>query len=266
MQAELSWLNALSVLSTSRPPRIQMSAHLSFRRHKSPNSPHYLPFTFHLSIQASVPSPSIMPKIPSDLLDAQRLLFTSLLPAPLLPEAYSKHDYTTTLPFFYEILQPSPPFDLEREDEQATQSPSLKPTLMPFQRRSVKWLLGREAAKLVGSKIAEKFKDETTAGEKGTEIWWEEVRLPLRKAPSLGWEKEGEEWIAEEGSERVLYWNRLTGGLVEEASDIENDEWDIDLRDVNGGMLCEEMGQSCHSARSSQVYLHQSSLGCRVYL
>ena len=86
--------------------------------------------------------------------DAQRRLLTDILPAPADPAAYATHGGHTTIPFFFETLQPAPESgnDEAARAELATllHPPGLELELLPFQARTVRWLLEREGVRLAG--------------------------------------------------------------------------------------------------------------------
>ncbi|KAJ7743179.1 SNF2 family N-terminal domain-containing protein [Mycena metata] len=106
----------------------------------------YFPFTLQVQLTVSL-TPSIYEplrvprtRVGSPLEDAQRRLLEFLYPdTALLPDS----DAVTNIPFFYSILGPAPHLQHPTADH-AMQPEALLPTLLPFQRRSVAWLLDRE--------------------------------------------------------------------------------------------------------------------------
>lgn len=234
------------MLSAFSASRVHVAATLQLRPTLSRSST-LLPFEILLNLRVYLPMSSLSTAnpCPVELLDCQRLLFTTLLPPLADPAPYARHGRQTTLPFFYESLLSAAPFE-EGEADEAVQSLLLEPTLLGFQRRSVRFLLGREGAKVTAYSIIEKEPDETYK-DRGLEVWWEKVHLPLIEAPPIGRVIETG-WNLVDKRATVVWWNRLTGGLVGEESEINRDPYDIDLRRIKGGMLCEEMGASIWSS------------------
>jgi E3 ubiquitin-protein ligase SHPRH len=92
----------------------------------------------------------------------------------------------TNIPFFYSILGPAPHVQNPAADN-AMQPQMLLPTLLPFQRRSVAWLLDREGKMVTpNGQVVEKPAD------RGNFSFWERI---------------------EEGN-RVFFMHRLTGNLA----------------------------------------------------
>ncbi|TFK67239.1 hypothetical protein BDN72DRAFT_843332 [Pluteus cervinus] len=134
--------------------------------------------------------------------DARRRLldyaYTSHLPRPL------SHEGATNIPFFYSILEPAPVIESKREE--TAQPPDLRAKLLPFQRRSVAWLLEREGK---------------TLSADGSVV-------PLTSSTDYSfWEK------IEEGN-YVWYYNRLSGVLSQDAP--------VEPSPALGGILAEEPG------------------------
>ncbi|KAG6889213.1 hypothetical protein C0995_002673 [Termitomyces sp. Mi166 len=106
-----------------------------------------LPFKLEIEVNVSFKLPTIFEALPwnrgklVEVEDAQRRLLTYLYPSDALPP--ESYDGATSIPFFYSILRPAPQLTTPYI-QQAMQPAELQPTLLPFQRRSVGWLLGRE--------------------------------------------------------------------------------------------------------------------------
>ncbi|KAJ7180438.1 SNF2 family N-terminal domain-containing protein [Mycena filopes] len=168
----------------------------------------YFPFTLQIQLTVSL-TPTIYEPLrvprtraPSILENYQRRLLEFLYPDPALthdPEA------VTNIPFFYSILGPAPHLQHPAADL-GMQPESLLPTLLPFQRRSVAWLLGREGKMITpNGEIVDKPANETAF------TFWERI---------------------EEGNE-FFFMNRLTGNLLPTAP----------IEDVAlGAILAEEPG------------------------
>ncbi|KAF5378608.1 hypothetical protein D9615_007143 [Tricholomella constricta] len=112
-------------------------------------SQHELPFQLQVEANVSLRFPNISEPFPrpdkkkksSEVEDAQRRLLEYLYPSnAITPESF---DGSTNISFFYSILRPAPPLPSALMQE-AMQPLELLPTLLPFQRRSVAWLLDRE--------------------------------------------------------------------------------------------------------------------------
>ncbi|KAK7030788.1 SNF2 family helicase [Favolaschia claudopus] len=104
----------------------------------------YFPFTLSVKVSISL-TPEIYEPIPklrtkSSLEDSQRRLIQYLYPDPLL---IPNPETVTNIPFFYSVLGPAPTIQHLVADR-AMQPEELLPDLLPFQRRSVAFLLDRE--------------------------------------------------------------------------------------------------------------------------
>jgi E3 ubiquitin-protein ligase SHPRH len=133
--------------------------------------------------------------------DARRRLFR----AAFMPQAVASDDVNdpVTVSSFYSILCPAPPLS-STSLELSIQPEGLLPSLLPFQRRSVAWLLEREGMA---------FSPEGTLVQSSTKEYsfWNEI-------------KEGD---------YTFYLNRLSGELSIEAPAVPT---------ICGGMLAEEPG------------------------
>ncbi|KAG5652712.1 hypothetical protein H0H81_003963, partial [Sphagnurus paluster] len=169
-----------------------------------------LPFRLHVEINVSLCVPNIFEPFPRpdrkknipEVEDAQRRLLEHLYPSnATTPESF---DGTTNIPFFYSVLGPAPP--LPSLSIQALVQPvNLKPTLLPFQRRSVAWLLSREGK---------------TVNSEGTVV-------DKLAAPEFSF------WDQVEEGNQTWYVNRLSGALAPELPE---------TTPALGGILAEEPG------------------------
>ncbi|KAJ6581273.1 SNF2 family N-terminal domain-containing protein [Mycena capillaripes] len=144
------------------------------------------PFTLQIQVTISL-TPSIYEPIgrsKTKIEDAQRRLFQFLYPdATLLPNS----ETVTNIPFFYSILGPAPHIQHPAADREM-QPDALLPTLLPFQRRSVAWLLDREGKMITpNGQISEKPADDRQFS------FWERI---------------------EEGNGKVFFINRLSGNIA----------------------------------------------------
>ncbi|KAF8060148.1 SNF2 family N-terminal domain-containing protein [Lyophyllum atratum] len=137
---------AAYILQSSSRTSIHTRLHLLiFPPSPSPS----LPFRLQISTTTSLLLPPIFAPFPrpakkqktSTVEDAQRRLLHFLYPSSRpTPESYAG---ATNIPFFYSVLGPAPALP-NPEMQEMMQPPELLPTLLPFQRRSVAWLLSRE--------------------------------------------------------------------------------------------------------------------------
>ncbi|KAG6849134.1 hypothetical protein H0H93_011044 [Arthromyces matolae] len=147
-----------------------------------------LPFKLEVEVDVSLQVPTIFEEPPwkkgkaAELEDAQRRLFTFLYPSEhQTPESYNG---ITNIPFFYSILRPAPQL-ASAPMQEALQPKDLLPTLLPFQRRSVGWLLAREGKTI------------TPNGEV----------VPLEQSSEFSF------WETVQEGNATWYLNRLTGSL-----------------------------------------------------
>lgn len=106
-----------------------------------------MPFRLHIEFKVTLLFPAIGQPVPHtqkskvmSLEEAQRRLFAHIFPH-LVPS--DVRDADADIPFFYSVLGPAPPL-LSASADEAAQPAELLPALLPFQRRSVAWLLKRE--------------------------------------------------------------------------------------------------------------------------
>lgn len=113
-----------------------------------------LPFRLHAQLNVSIVVPGLYQpfdsrknsqKQVSELEGLQRRLIALLTPTSLNQPLFTEHDQRgdASIPFFYSILRPAPILPLG-VTYQSLQPEDLLPTLLPFQRRSVEWMLQRE--------------------------------------------------------------------------------------------------------------------------
>ncbi|KAJ7257871.1 SNF2 family N-terminal domain-containing protein [Mycena haematopus] len=102
----------------------------------------HLPFSLRVRLTVSL-TPSIYEPVTkrgkSTAENSQRRLLQFLYPDPLLHGSGT----VINIPFFYSVLGPAPHV-ADAAIDRAIQPEALLPTLLPFQRRSVAWLLDRE--------------------------------------------------------------------------------------------------------------------------
>ena len=174
--------------------------------------PHYeaefLPIILRVSVSVSLVTPKVFEPLPigqRETMEAEaqrRLLLYLFGPSPV-PEDYSG---STDMHFFLSALQAAP--DLPNAASGSTiQHPDLQPTLLPFQQRSIAWLLSREH-----KSISESGEVISASAHAELPLFWDECDLP-----GIG----------------KVYCNRLTGNLLPSFPPLD---------DFAGAILAEEPG------------------------
>ncbi|KAJ7460553.1 SNF2 family N-terminal domain-containing protein [Mycena latifolia] len=173
--------------------RVTINGHLSLVM-LPPGDPGHFPFSLQLQVTVSL-TPSIYEPIriirnqkSSPVEDAQRRLLQYVYPDTTL---LLDSETVTNISFFYSILSPAPHPESPTADR-AMQPTALLPTLLPFQRRSVAWLLARE-----GKMVTPNGEVVDKPADSGEFSFWERI---------------------EEGNQ-VFYVNRLTGCVAPTAPD-----------------------------------------------
>ncbi|KII84144.1 hypothetical protein PLICRDRAFT_179819 [Plicaturopsis crispa FD-325 SS-3] len=168
-----------------------------------------MPFRLQLEITASFVLPAIFqpaqsrsPAFHGMVQDAQRRFLNYLFPQENFVEA------TIDIPFFYSILRSAPQLP-SAIVENAIQPAALRPKLLPFQRRSVAWLLAHEGKGIDAAGEVSDLKHDTAAV---LPPFWDKVKV-----------NDGTSW----------YVNRLTGAVSQTAPD---------PAPVRGTILAEEPG------------------------
>ena len=204
-------LFAFEVLS--RDGRADITAHLYVDVH-DPAVPAsvdgMLPIALRLEVKAAFvyskmlqPLPPLVNGRPSEAEEAQRRILLQFFPNASSPP--SSFRGMVDIPLLYSILEPAP--RLSAPQQELMQPEELIPTLLPFQRRSVAWMLSREG-KVMNA-------DGTIANAPTPQ------RLPLF-------------WDEVETGGKKLYLNRVRGMLLREKPQ--------DSADCLGGILAEEPG------------------------
>ncbi|KAH9837867.1 SNF2 family N-terminal domain-containing protein [Rhodofomes roseus] len=196
-----------------RDGRAEISAHLYVDVHDAtvPElEEHVLPFTLRLDVEAAVvyakmlePFPPPVKGRPTEVEEAQRRVLMQYFPYTTSPASFQG---TVDIPLLYTILGPAPRLKAS-EQEEHLQPEELRPTLLPFQCRSVAWLLSRE-----GKQIGAPGHVEDIPLSQDSPLFWDEIRV----------------------GEETLYINRVLGLLSRVKP--KNDA------DSLGGILAEEPG------------------------
>ncbi|KAL5520312.1 hypothetical protein ACEPAG_9526 [Sanghuangporus baumii] len=169
-----------------------------------------LPISFRIEITVSLLETGIFEPLSTyrkkdvELEEAQRRVLTYAFGVgrPILGD----YNGATDMPFFLSCLHPAPAL-LSDEAYEAAQPKELLPKLLPFQRRSVNWLLSRE-----GRHITSEGHIKDLSASSQSPFFWEEV------CP---------------GDRKKWYFNRITGRLLNEEPSSDN---------FFGGILAEEPG------------------------
>ncbi|KZT00238.1 uncharacterized protein LAESUDRAFT_816623 [Laetiporus sulphureus 93-53] len=208
-------LAALEVLQTSHRAEIRAQLYLeTHARQINDAKLTLLPFRLRVEVEASLLCPAIFEPITSrakgrlnDVEEAQRRILLELFPSRSpLPTSFRE---AIDIPLLYSILGPAPRLSSSVE-EGLMQPRELLPTLLPFQRRSVAWMLAREGKTLNGAGEAA---PQLIVSPDELPLFWEEVEPET-----------GQKW----------YFNRLLGIVSAEKPQEENSPL--------GGILAEEPG------------------------
>ncbi|KAH8101241.1 SNF2 family N-terminal domain-containing protein [Cristinia sonorae] len=194
--------------------RAEMSANLKLEILPPGDAQEQLPFRLHAEITGSLISPAIFEPIHystkavfAELEEAQRRFLSFVLPERPAPNSFHG---SVDIPLLFSILGPAPSIYHGFLDE-SVQPPNLIPTLLPFQRRSVAWMLDRE-----GKAISEDGEviPKPRSGTDALPLFWERVDV----TDSVSW-----------------YYHRITGRVSRERPKDENAK-------ALGGILAEEPG------------------------
>lgn len=118
----------------------------------------------------------------SDLEGLQRRLFCFLSKTPLTHPAYNnvmEESVDVTIPFFLRNMRPAPPLAQDMIYE-SLQPDGLLATLMPFQRRTVAWMLEREGKRITpAGGVAPLDDSEASSSTESRHLppFWEEVKM-----------------------------------------------------------------------------------------
>lgn len=114
----------------------------------------------------------------------QRRLICCLSKTPLVRPAHGIDDATgeatdVTIPFFLNVMRPAPPLAQDVTYE-LLQPDGLLPTLMPFQRRTVAWMLAREGKRMshAGTVVPLDVSEASSSeANRHLPLFWEEIEL-----------------------------------------------------------------------------------------
>ncbi|OJT14448.1 hypothetical protein TRAPUB_9026 [Trametes pubescens] len=219
-------LDAFLILAREGRARLSANISIVFPVQTASVPERELPLTLRVQVDCSFVCPRVFEpvlvsgKTHSDqakattIQDAQRRLFLLLFPPQDPPP--DSYRGTTDIPLLFSILGPAPPLPSPQAYD-ALQPESLLPTLLPFQRRSVAWMVGREGK---------------TITECGTTISKSDAESEAHPLPLF--------WGAVPVSpEETWYVNRLRGVISPTRPTADEDELN---EEALGGIVAEEPG------------------------
>ncbi|TBU46840.1 SNF2 family N-terminal domain-containing protein [Dichomitus squalens] len=218
-------LYAFEALARDERARITSQLSLVLSQEHEPDE---MPFFMRLQIDCSFVCPKIFePVQPAskqswsearalETQEAQRRLILQLFP-PQTPVPKSYHGHTD-IPFLFSILQPAPALSPEALD--VLQPEALLPTLLPFQRRTVGWMIDREGKTITSSgEIVPTT--QIDVDERPLPLFWH--RYPI--SPDETW-----------------YIHRLRGIISPTRPTVGEDEDEDEALEALGGIVAEEPG------------------------
>lgn len=176
-----------------------------------PKEPDNLPFLVILDLDILLLVPAISTPLSytkkttaSHVDDAQRRVLRYIFPPDGKDTSPPRN---VDIPLLYSMLGPAPPLDVPATDSNL-QPHALEPVLLPFQRRSVAWMLSREGKRMLldGDLVP------STSSSPRLPLFWQQVSLT---------------------DDQTFFLNRLTGQLIQDKP--EDDQ-------TLGGILAEEPG------------------------
>ncbi|KAG6335414.1 hypothetical protein ID866_3675 [Astraeus odoratus] len=181
-----------------------------------------MPFRLRAKFHISLATPNIYEPLPAKasqrniLSGLQRRIISLLVDTPLhgspsakLPKHVEQEVGDVTIPFFLGILRPAPAL-AEGVVDDHFQPDSLYPTLLPFQKRTVSWLLNREGMQMT---------------QDGTVV--SRSQFPTENAPLPPF------WVKVNIGRHEFFFNRLTGTVSPGSPE---------MNTALGGILAEEPG------------------------
>lgn len=191
-------------------------------------------FTFEVYV-----NPAKLYITPSNIvpLNNRRVLLQAFCPGSVAVRAAASDDAPVgiSLDDFYSNLTPAwvPPISLD-----AYQPSGMTAQLMPFQKRSVAWLLEREQATVPQYQTVGMWERLTLGtGAETVTIAYNRVTgeaMPLWKFDA---------WSKDKGKGRADARSGQSGAAVFDEDILQEERDDFGLKDIRGGMLCEEMGR-----------------------
>lgn len=218
----LSWVDALARFPASQPAIVTAGLRMVVSPLTSwDDTLHTLPFRLVVDVVLSFRSPSIFQPPPYrkgqsriEIENARRGLLHLAFPPSPLPETLSTSFHGgVDVPFLYAIMQPARELAHESMDK-FLQPQLLLPRLLPFQRRTVCWMLSREGKAFGPTGELKLIKPMATEAAELPVLW---RRIIVRR----------------DDEELTWYYHRLTGTLTPERPS---------PRIVLGGILAEEPG------------------------
>lgn len=197
-------------------------------------------------------NPAKMYTTPSNIvtLNNRRIIMQAFCPGPVAVRALASEEApkTITLDDFYSKLSPAP---VPINSLDAYQPPGMTARLLPFQKRSVAWLMAREqASNAPYQSVGLWEKLPMGSGADTVDIAYNRVTgeaRPLGPFGALNKGKKNADLVSEDPR-----------AIVFDDEVLLEDRDDLGLKDIRGGMLCEEMGKSASSYQRGPV-THASS-------
>ena len=184
------FITACAVLQSHHRTKLEASLQLHVLPEGSYDPTCDLPFELRARFTLSLATPetyypfkhSLSQRSLSDLEGLQRRLLCFLSKTPLTRRVYSnviQEAVDVTIPFFLKIMGPAPPLAQDVIYE-SLQPDGLLATLMPFQRRTVAWMLEREGKRITSTGTVAPLHD--LAASSSTESrnlppFWEEIEI-----------------------------------------------------------------------------------------
>lgn len=145
-------------------------------------SPDDLPFRLIVDMTMSFHAPLIFEPLFNNRIaeEARRTLLHFAFPPPSLGQSFHGR---VDIPFFYASVKPAPQLSSTKLYE-AAQPDTLLPTLLPFQRRTVAWMLEREDKALDASSgaVVDRALDLTVLP-----LFWESIKVKTRSGSVTTW-------------------------------------------------------------------------------
>ena len=187
------FITACAVLQSHHRARLQASLQLHVLPEGTYDATSDLPFELRVHFVLSLATPEIyypfknsLPQRTVDELEGlQRRLICFLSNKSLTRSAYNnamEDPVDVTIPFFLKIMRPAPPLP-QGVIYESLQPDGLLATLMPFQRRTVAWMLEREGKWMtpVGTVAPLDSEASSTTESKSLPLFWEEVEMGGRR-------------------------------------------------------------------------------------
>ena len=184
------FITACAVLQSHHRTKLEASLQLHILPEGTYDPTNDLPFELraHFTLSLAIPetyspfSNSLSLRRVNELEGLQHRLVCFLSQTPLTRPVYSntmEEVVDVTIPFFLNIMRPAPPLAQDVTNE-LLQPDGLLSTLMPFQRRTVAWMLEREGKRITPAGIIAPLDDSQTSSsteDRHLALFWEEIEM-----------------------------------------------------------------------------------------